>query len=516
MSIQILKSNAALLRWRSQQQSPIHFVPTMGALHLGHIQLIKAACNIDRKLDTKVLVSIFVNPLQFSPNEDFNQYPRDLKNDCLVAERAGADAIWAPDYEEIFPKDSNSTWELKAPNSLTAHLCGASRKGHFDGVVSVMTRLLTLLKPNVLILGEKDWQQVVILRELVSKLDISLKLRAVATVRDEEGLAMSSRNQLLSKSERSKALAIPKLLSLAAKNTQNNFLPDLSKLKINLEKNGLEVEYLQAVDPFNLQPVETNKNFCLLAAAVRCGKTRLIDHIFLMNRKPIVAIDGPAGAGKSTVTQAFAKKLGLIYLDTGAMYRAVTWLINEEGIDIEDNKKIERVVRGLKLELKHSDSGHQKVHVNGHNVTNEIRSPEITAMVSSVATKQIVRDALTAQQKKMGASGGLVAEGRDIGTAVFPDAELKVFLTASPSERARRRSKDLKSKGFEVPNLMDLEKQIQERDLLDSNRKVSPLLKAQDATELITDGMNIEEVVEALLELFRCKVPDEVWPTSLN
>ena len=289
-------------------------------------------------------------------------------------------------------------------------------------------------------------------------------------------------------------------------------LNDLEKVKSLMEQQSLEVEYIEAVDKNHLTPTTITKSIILLAAAVRCGNTRLIDHIFLMHRSPIVAIDGPAGAGKSTVTKAFARKLGLIYLDTGAMYRAITWFILQEKIDPKNDAGISKVLTDLEVDFQTFNNGNQKVLINSEDITHFIRSPEVTEIVSIIAAKHSVREKLTKQQQKLGALGGLVAEGRDIGTAVFPDAELKVFLTATPKERAKRRSIDLKEKGFPVPNLVELERQIINRDSLDSNREIAPLLKAKDAKELITDGMNVQEVVETLIELFRIEVPEEAWP----
>jgi pantoate ligase/cytidylate kinase len=169
----------------------------------------------------------------------------------------------------------------------------------------------------------------------------------------------------------------------------------------------------------------------------------------------------------------------------------------------------------LNLQLSSGAGGEQQVTINGHDVTGAIRSPGVTAQVSVVAAHGCVREALTRQQQAMGERGGLVAEGRDIGTAVFPDAELKVFLTATTAERARRRALDLKQRGFAVPPLAELEAQIAERDHLDSSREVAPLLQAQDALELITDGMAIEAVIEALVQLFRDRVPEEAWPNPV-
>ncbi|MEY4807216.1 MAG: hypothetical protein RLZZ206_1605, partial [Cyanobacteriota bacterium] len=224
------------------------------------------------------------------------------------------------------------------------------------------------------------------------------------------------------------------------------------------------------------------------------------------------AIDGPAGAGKSTVTRAFAERLGLIYLDTGAMYRAVTWWVQCSGVDPSDASALEPLLANLELELSTAAAGGQQVHINGHDVTAAIRSPEVTGQVSVVAAHGCVREALTRQQQAMGERGGLVAEGRDIGTAVFPDAELKVFLTATTAERARRRALDLQQRGFAVPPLAELEAQIAERDHLDSSRAVAPLTQAADAVELITDGLSIEAVIERLVDLFRQRVPHDAWP----
>ncbi len=195
------------------------------------------------------------------------------------------------------------------------------------------------------------------------------------------------------------------------------------------------------------------------------------------------------------------------------MYRAVTWFLKNKDIHLQEDKKILDSLQQINIELKQSPKGEQIVLVDQKDITTAIRSPEITSLVSSVAANHTVREALTTQQKNMGLNGGLVAEGRDIGTTVFPDAEVKVFLTASPAERARRRANDLKSRGFNVPELQELESQIRERDFLDSSREISPLLKAKDAVELITDKMRIEEVIESLIELFRQRIPEEVWPT---
>lgn len=225
-----------------------------------------------------------------------------------------------------------------------------------------------------------------------------------------------------------------------------------------------------------------------------------------MTNSAIIAIDGPAGAGKSTVTRQVAKRLGLVYLDTGAMYRAVTWLLQSLDLPAQESKALEQALSALELRLEAQPQGDQLVWVNGKNVTEQIRTAEITAGVSAVAALPSVRDALTAQQRRLGASGGLVAEGRDIGTAVFPNAELKVYLTATVAERARRRSADLIQRGLPLPVLEQLEQEINTRDQLDSTRAVAPLCKASDALELVSDGMSIEQVVQQIVSWYEAKL----------
>jgi pantoate ligase/cytidylate kinase len=185
--------------------------------------------------------------------------------------------------------------------------------------------------------------------------------------------------------------------------------------------------------------------------------------------------------------------------------------VQQQGVDAGDAAAVAPLLEGLDLRLGSGDDEDPQVTVNGHDVTVAIRSPEVTAQVSLVAAHSCVREALTAQQQAMGRRGGLVAEGRDIGTAVFPEADCKVFLTASVAERARRRAQDLEQRGFPVPALSALEAQIAERDHQDSAREVAPLRQAEDAVELVTDGMTIERVIEALEDLFRQRVPEEAW-----
>ena len=488
----------------------------MGSLHAGHRQLIIRAALPLADAAPAVLVSIFVNPLQFGPEEDLETYPRELSADSAQAAAAGATALFVPSVAEMYPQGDAGLTRIVPPPCLSECLCGRHRPQHFEGVATVVTRLLTLVRPDCLLLGEKDWQQLVILRRVVADLGLPLRILGCPTVREADGLACSSRNRRLSASQRQQAAALP--AALAAMQAQVGGGIDraqalTSQLTGQLEAAGLEVEYAELVTPHNLEPVQQVRGLALLAAAVHCGPSRLIDHCLLMTRLPIVAIDGPAGAGKSTVTRAFARRVGLIYLDTGAMYRAITWWVLRQGADPASAAAVELLLDGLDLQLSAGADAEQLVSINGHDVTEAIRSPEVTAQVSLVAAHGSVRQALTAQQQALGRKGGLVAEGRDIGTAVFPDADLKVFLTATVAERARRRALDLEQRGFAVPPLPELEAQIAKRDHLDSSREVAPLRQAGDAVALVTDGMTIEAVIQALVERFRERVPEEAWPT---
>ncbi len=513
MQLKILYTKSELEAWINDQNSAIILIPTMGGLHAGHQFLIRKAKETLNVNNPIVLVSIFVNPLQFSAKEDFEKYPRNLKRDSKLASDSGADAIWAPNVSEVFPGGEDYHFKIQVPLILNKQLCGANRQGHFDGVATVIIRLIKLIQPATLILGEKDWQQLLIIRKLFQELSISTKIESYPTFRDKNGLAYSSRNSYLSNFEKEKALALPQALKAVIDEFNTTKTINLSKATSKLKENDLEIEYLKIVDAYTLKEREDTNSLCLLAAAVRCGTTRLIDHTFLMKRKPIIAIDGPAGAGKSTVTKEIAKKLGLIYLDTGSMYRAVTWLIQRDLIDLDNKKMVDQTLKNLKLEFQTSNEGKQNILINDIDITEQIRSPEVTSLVSKIASIESVREALTSQQKSIGNKGGIVAEERDIGTVVFPDAEVKVFLTASPQERARRRYLDLQKRGYQSPRIEDLEREIKERDLQDTQREIAPLIKAEDAIELITDGMNIKAVITELTQIFRSKIPKEIWPT---
>ena len=213
----------------------------------------------------------------------------------------------------------------------------------------------------------------------------------------------------------------------------------------------------------------------------------------------VVAIDGPAGAGKSTVAQLAARKLGCTYIDTGAMYRAVAWKTLQRKQPVTDELILD-VVKDVHVELAYVE-GKTTVSVDGTDVTGEIRTPEVTAIVSKVAALGPVRSRMVELQRRMAAKGSVLRDGRDISTSVLPDANVKIFLTASIEERARRRFKEMQEKGYNV-SLEELQKDIAARDKADSEREISPLVQAPDAELLDTSNMGIDEVVQAIID--RC------------
>jgi len=212
----------------------------------------------------------------------------------------------------------------------------------------------------------------------------------------------------------------------------------------------------------------------------------------------VVAIDGPAGAGKSTVAQLAAKKLGYTYIDTGAMYRAVAWKTLQQHKDVTDALILE-VVKDIDVDLQYKD-GKTTVAVDGTDVTGQIRTPEVSAIVSQVAALGPVREKMVDLQRKMGERGSVLMDGRDIATNVLPNADVKIFLTASIEERARRRWKELQEKGYEI-DMEKMKADIAARDKADSEREISPLVQAKDATLLDTTGLSIDEVVGKILAM---------------
>ncbi|MDY4416912.1 (d)CMP kinase [Selenomonas sp.] len=220
----------------------------------------------------------------------------------------------------------------------------------------------------------------------------------------------------------------------------------------------------------------------------------------MLLKQLVVAIDGPAGAGKSTVAKLAAKKLGYTYIDTGAMYRAVAWKTLAERQPVTDALILD-VVKDIDVRLSY-DGGVTHVFVDGREITGEIRTPEVSRIVSQVAALGPVREKMVDLQRQMATAGGVLMDGRDIATHVLPDADVKIFLTASIEERAQRRWKEMKEKGYDM-SLEDLQRDIAARDKADSEREISPLVQAEDATLLDTTGLSIDEVVARILAMCR-------------
>jgi pantoate ligase / CMP/dCMP kinase len=491
----------------------VGLVPTMGALHAGHLSLIQRA----RRENNLVVVSIFVNPLQFAPHEDLQRYPRTLEQDWQLCEQAGVNVIFAPTSAELYGNNEQPQAEqltqVIPPAAMMAGLCGQVRPGHFQGVATVVTKLLNVVKPDRAYFGQKDAQQLAILQRVVADLNLSVELVSCPIIREDSGLALSSRNQYLTPEQRSQATVLYRSLQQAKQVFQTGQRDRTSLLTAAQAELAtvpeVQPEYIELVHPQTLAPLARLEESGLLAIAAHLGTTRLIDNILLRNRKPIVAIDGPAGAGKSTVVRQVARDLKLLYLDTGAMYRAVTWLVLHSGVALDDEAAIAELVSQCEIGLEPGKETENQesapifeVSINGHPVTHEIRSLEVTSQVSAIAAQPAVRRELVKQQQQYGRKGGIVMEGRDIGTSVFPDAELKIFLTASVQERARRRQQDLKGQGRVEIGLEDLEWAILERDRKDSTRSISPLRQAIDAVEIQTDGLTIDEVTAKIVALY--------------
>jgi pantoate--beta-alanine ligase len=260
------------------QGSTICLVPTMGFFHDGHLDLMKRAA----KLADVVLVSLFVNPTQFSPDEDLSRYPRDFKEDCRKAESVGVHGLFYPDAAEVYPKPCLTT--VTVP-SLSHQLCGKSRPTHFDGVATVVAKLLNICQPDVAIFGEKDFQQLAVIKQFVYDLDIPVKIVSLPIVREADGLAMSSRNSYLSPEERKQALCLSSGLQLgrtaAVAGKTSSFI--INEITAFIEKHPKAVvDYITIVNQYTLDRCEQVDEQSILTMAVKIGKTRLIDNGFLL------------------------------------------------------------------------------------------------------------------------------------------------------------------------------------------------------------------------------------------
>lgn len=267
------------LRSCLKQQTSIGFVPTMGYLHLGHLSLIKEA----KKVNTCVVVSIFVNPTQFAPNEDFDAYPRDLDRDYTLAMTAGADYVFAPSVEEIYP--TNASTFITVEGEIPTKLCGQSRPTHFKGVTTVVGLLFHIVKPHHAYFGQKDAQQAILIQKMVRDLHMDLKVVILPIIREADGLAMSSRNVYLNSDERQQALVLSQSLgkaneALLSGLTNGETLAALVKSHIQTAPLA-EIDYVSLLDGDDLSAIQTVSKPALLAVAVSFGKTRLIDNVIL-------------------------------------------------------------------------------------------------------------------------------------------------------------------------------------------------------------------------------------------
>jgi pantoate--beta-alanine ligase len=269
-----LKTIAAARRWRQGIDARVILVPTMGALHHGHEALIRHARKIVGPTGI-VAVSVFVNPTQFGPREDFNAYPRPLATDLATCKRAGADAIFLPSVEDMYAADASVT---VGESDLSATLCGRSRPGHFGGVCTVVAKLFLAIQPTHAVFGEKDWQQLAIIRRMVRDLNFPIAIERFPTVRESDGLAASSRNAYLTPDERALAPSIHAAMEKAAKLKSPQAMMKSCAAAIS-KIPGARIDYIEAVDASTLAPLSNRKIAGRLAVAVFLGRARLIDNI---------------------------------------------------------------------------------------------------------------------------------------------------------------------------------------------------------------------------------------------
>ena len=264
---------AAVAEYRSEG-SRVVLVPTMGALHAGHVSLIEAA----KRPGTKVVASIFVNPRQFGPNEDLGRYPRREMADIRMLTEAGCDAVWMPSVDTMYPDAFATTIRV---SGVSEGFDGAARPGHFDGVATVVTKLFNQVRPDAAYFGEKDFQQIAVIRRMVADLDMGIEIVGVPTQREDDGLALSSRNIYLDADERAKAVALPRALGVAARAIARgeDVVAVLDDARTTLAAAGFEVDYVALADAETLAVEPAADRPRRLLAAARMGSTRLIDNV---------------------------------------------------------------------------------------------------------------------------------------------------------------------------------------------------------------------------------------------
>ncbi|MCL6466148.1 MAG: pantoate--beta-alanine ligase [candidate division WOR-3 bacterium] len=266
------------LATQMRARGKLGFVPTMGALHQGHLELVRVA---QQRCDG-VVVSIFVNPMQFGPKEDYQRYPRDFARDRKLLREIGVDVIFYPDVHEMYPENYSTYVEVEG---LTQHLCGKSRPGHFRGVATVVAKLFNIVKPHIAVFGQKDAQQAFVIKRMVRDLNFDIEIVVVPTVREPDGLAMSSRNSYLTPDERQQAVVLYKALRHAEQLIKDGER-DARKVKRAMRRiiqnsSSGRIDYIEIVDTDYLKPIQLIKNEILIALAVYFGKARLIDNLIV-------------------------------------------------------------------------------------------------------------------------------------------------------------------------------------------------------------------------------------------
>jgi pantoate--beta-alanine ligase len=276
--IEYINDLKAIVRSQKSAGKSIGFVPTMGYLHEGHISLVKSSLH-DNEF---TIMSIFVNPTQFGPNEDFGKYPRDLDRDLIMAENAGVDVVFVPSVQEMYPEGYVTYVNVE---EITQKLCGQSRPGHFKGVTTIVNKFFNIVEPNKAYFGQKDAQQVVVIKRMVKDLNMNVEIITCPIVREKDGLAMSSRNAYLNSEERKAALVLSKSLFEAeelVKIGERDSLKIIEYINNKITSENLAcVDYIKVSDPESLQDVAIINKKVLIALAVKFGTTRLIDNILV-------------------------------------------------------------------------------------------------------------------------------------------------------------------------------------------------------------------------------------------
>jgi len=279
--IRTVKEMQATAESLRQAGKTIALVPTMGYLHEAHLELMR----VGKRHADKLVISIFVNPTQFGPSEDFNRYPSDPEGDLVKADSVGVDIVFMPPVEEMYPHGFQTTVSV---SQLSQHLCGLSRPGHFDGVATVVCKLFNITRPHIAIFGQKDYQQLCIISRMVMDLNMDIQIIGVPTIREPDGLAMSSRNTYLTDEQRPSALSLKKSLDLASemvsKGEQDTEKIIKSVRKLIMSHPFTDIDYVKICDPITLEDIDNITGEALLAVAVKVGSARLIDNCILTRK----------------------------------------------------------------------------------------------------------------------------------------------------------------------------------------------------------------------------------------